>query len=144
MSWVGGCQLHRRLVARVCSDASGAGSWARTVNRRRALTPKTLMKRSGDPTGPVPARSGTATSTGVSPLPLRSGDRVDEPGALYDACAPGSAERVVPGRVVRATDRSRTGAGRSAGPGPPQQPVLVHRQSRIRPHGPAGRPPVDL
>src|SRR5436853_74192 len=25
MSWVGGCQLHRRLVARVCSDASGAG-----------------------------------------------------------------------------------------------------------------------
>ena len=37
-SSVGGCQLHRRLVASVCSGASAGGSCARTVKRRRALT----------------------------------------------------------------------------------------------------------
>ena len=39
-SWVGPCHVHRRFVARSCSGARAAGSWARTEKRRSALTPR--------------------------------------------------------------------------------------------------------
>src|SRR6185295_6437812 len=63
-SWVGGCQVQRRLLASMPRSARDSGNPARTAKRRTAFTHGTLLTGSTDLRAPTRHSSATGGSPG--------------------------------------------------------------------------------